>query len=493
VTRFSSFIFILLLIVSASFRLIDVGQGYSLYGDQGADLLAAHNWIKTGTPPLVGINTSIGTFHMGPLYYYLITPLIWIFNGDPFAPVVLFLIFGIGIVLVSFIYLSKRVDTKTAFIISFLLAISPHAISASRGAYSPYLEISFSILMLFVLHEFLKTKNLKYIFWTYFIIGSGLQMHYTFLANAISVSLIVFFFSKKTLTSYKFYLSASSGFLLPLLPFIIGQFFLNFQDFKGLFAYLLMEKPRAISLSSILDRIIYPFSVYYESDYLSWFFKMLSAPFYLGMLVIPVYVAFSKSNLRDCSRLVLAVFGLGVIQSIFSGLKFWFWYQDFFSITTLLLIGISISFLQSNKNTKWLSYLIFSICIIWSLYKPTDTLGFGRGPEVPPEVAKIILADIQKQPDRNYNFGILTDDLVSNDQGFEYRYFIERENFKTHTVKDIENADYLILESKLDKFEINLEKKKVEDKLIQIGEIDLSNKNYSVKTVVVFKVNKVKH
>ena len=33
--------------------------------------------------PLLGPPTSIGDFHHGALYYYLLAPFAWISNGDP--------------------------------------------------------------------------------------------------------------------------------------------------------------------------------------------------------------------------------------------------------------------------------------------------------------------------------------------------------------------------------------------------------------------------
>lgn len=51
--------------------------------DQGSHMLALWNAIHTGTLPALGPASSIGNFHHGPMFYYLMLPAAWLGGGAP--------------------------------------------------------------------------------------------------------------------------------------------------------------------------------------------------------------------------------------------------------------------------------------------------------------------------------------------------------------------------------------------------------------------------
>ena len=58
-------------------------SGY--YGDQGRDSTIVENMISNGSFPLLGPTASTGTFHRGPVWYYLLLPSFLLSGGDPIA------------------------------------------------------------------------------------------------------------------------------------------------------------------------------------------------------------------------------------------------------------------------------------------------------------------------------------------------------------------------------------------------------------------------
>ena len=53
--------------------------------DQGHDMLTLLELTQRGIVPLLGPPTSIGDFHHGVLYYYLLAPAAWLSGSDPVA------------------------------------------------------------------------------------------------------------------------------------------------------------------------------------------------------------------------------------------------------------------------------------------------------------------------------------------------------------------------------------------------------------------------
>ena len=47
-------------------------------------MLVLRAFVRDGTIPLLGPPTSIGDFHHGALYYYLLAPVVAVFGADPF-------------------------------------------------------------------------------------------------------------------------------------------------------------------------------------------------------------------------------------------------------------------------------------------------------------------------------------------------------------------------------------------------------------------------
>src|SRR4051812_46217543 len=79
---------VLILLLAAYLRLYRISDYMTFLGDEGRDVLVAKN-ILAGDFTLLGPRSSAGDFFMGPAYYYMITPFLWLFNYDPVGPAVM--------------------------------------------------------------------------------------------------------------------------------------------------------------------------------------------------------------------------------------------------------------------------------------------------------------------------------------------------------------------------------------------------------------------
>jgi 4-amino-4-deoxy-L-arabinose transferase-like glycosyltransferase len=80
-----------LLVLAAILRLPDLATRGTWDGDQGHDMLVLFRLLHDGTVPLLGPPTSIGDFHHGALYYYLLAPAATLAAGESPVAVVAFI------------------------------------------------------------------------------------------------------------------------------------------------------------------------------------------------------------------------------------------------------------------------------------------------------------------------------------------------------------------------------------------------------------------
>ena len=118
-------------------------------GDQGRDALIVANIFKEKDLVFIGPVTSIGNMYLGPFYYYLMMPFLWLSYPSPMGPV--YLVATLGVLTVALMYfLGKRIfSKKIAVLASIFLALSHTAVSLSRFSWNPNPSPLFSLLMFY--------------------------------------------------------------------------------------------------------------------------------------------------------------------------------------------------------------------------------------------------------------------------------------------------------------------------------------------------------
>jgi 4-amino-4-deoxy-L-arabinose transferase-like glycosyltransferase len=133
-----------LLAVAALLRFRDLAGRGTWDSDQGHDMLTWLGLIRDGTIPLLGPPTSIGDFHHGALYYYLVAPAAAIGGGEtPVSVLAGIALAGTAAVAVTW-WLARAIGGPVpAFVGGLLLAVSAAAVEGSTFIWNPNL-IAFS-------------------------------------------------------------------------------------------------------------------------------------------------------------------------------------------------------------------------------------------------------------------------------------------------------------------------------------------------------------
>lgn len=371
-----------------------IDQTYVFQNDEGRDALIAYKMIDTSSPVLLGPETSVGNMYLGPFYYYLMAPSLWLTGLDPVGPAIMVALFGV-LTTYLLVLLGKKYHSLEAGLVAGLFyALSPVMLHYSRSSWNPNVIPFFVALML--LHYPLTKK------WQALTFGllSGIifQLHYVallipallginFVAHSIKKSKYQDLFVK--------FLLITLGFLLTSLPFWLFEVRHGFINSQAFITYL-SEKSGAGNLG-------------YPPYYLRLFnnLKLLVTGMFgssslminplntmvviLGVLTFISYVVLTGGVLTYLTLASLIV--VSILKE-----NIYIHYLGFLFPVACLIVGIT----ATHKN--WLVKL-FSVLFLLGLALPTyQSLKYNLGeidstqPRRARETANYIVAQADGQP-----------------------------------------------------------------------------------------------
>jgi len=125
--------------LAAVFRFVGLPARGTWDADQGHDMLVLLRLVRDGTLPLLGPPTSIGEFHHGALYYYLLAPAAFVSGADPTVVVGEIALAGVAAVAVTW-WLARSIAGPVAgFAAALVMAVSSSAIDESTFIWNPNL------------------------------------------------------------------------------------------------------------------------------------------------------------------------------------------------------------------------------------------------------------------------------------------------------------------------------------------------------------------
>ena len=128
----------LLLALAAVVRFVDLPGRGQWDSDQGHDMLVLRDLVRNGTVPLLGPPTSIGDFHHGALYYYLLAPFAWPSGGDePVAILVAIAAANVAAVAATWWIARAAGGWLAGLGAALLMAVSASAIEESTFIWNP--------------------------------------------------------------------------------------------------------------------------------------------------------------------------------------------------------------------------------------------------------------------------------------------------------------------------------------------------------------------
>lgn len=151
-SRFDRLALLAVTAIAAVLRLPGIDARGRFDADQGHDMLTLVAFTRDGVIPLLGPRTSVGDFHHGAFYYFLLAPAAALSNGDPVVVTVFLALLGIGAVALTW-WLARAIGgaesgSLAGGIAGLLLAVSPAGIDESTFIWNPNPIAFFAVLAL---------------------------------------------------------------------------------------------------------------------------------------------------------------------------------------------------------------------------------------------------------------------------------------------------------------------------------------------------------
>lgn len=410
---------ILILSIAAFLRLYRIEDYMEFLGDQGRDVLIVMHMIVNHKFTLLGPVTSVGLMHLGPMYYYFMTPFLWLWGLNPSGPAVMVALFAVATVALIWHICRRFLDTKTAFMASTLYALSPLAIIQSHTSWNPNILPFFGLLIIYALLRVVIESDHKYLVLAAAGIGIAIQLHYLALVFMPITLLTLIVFRPKI--SWKQYLAAFGGFLLMYSPYILFEFRHEFINTTTVLSFVSRKGPGSTFafgaiFTKFWDLTIRMFwrLVVVKSAELSILFVLGAIP----TIIFSILTAKRKSIHLQVLLLmgIWYVVGIGLL-SLYTGSTYDYYLTFIFPfpfiITALVLRTLARNIFLTLCTGLIFLFLVISQTQVTPILKEPNRLAAQSK-----EIAEFVLTQAGGKP---YNFAL----LAPGNSDHAYRYFLE--------------------------------------------------------------------
>jgi len=220
---------LLILLLAAILRFYRLSEYLEYLGDQGRDLVIIRRFLQTGDFFFIGPQTSIGNMYLGPYFYYLIAPSLWLANYSPVGPAAFVALIGIATVALIFYLCRRWFNFSTACIAAFLYAVSPVVIKYSTFSWNPNVAPFFSLLFIAFFYQAISTKNYRLLLLASLSFILALNCHYLCLLLLPPAGLFWLFHYRQHPSSRQTLLRQTLIAILIFLISLLPQFLFDFK------------------------------------------------------------------------------------------------------------------------------------------------------------------------------------------------------------------------------------------------------------------------
>lgn len=214
-------------VIGTFLRFYRIEENIVFHGELGHNYLAIKNAIASGKIPLLGPPTSHSWLSFGPLFYWIMAPILHMANYDPRAGAYFFAFLGAVTIVLNYSVIEKILNKRVAILSSVLMAISPAWLDLTRQARFFSLTAIFFYPFLYFFVKSLRenarsakrSKQGKHLFWTGMFLGIMLNFHWSALALLPAV-LTMLYFRRKRIRKEN-WTKGAIGMLIPNIPFLL--------------------------------------------------------------------------------------------------------------------------------------------------------------------------------------------------------------------------------------------------------------------------------
>lgn len=437
-------ILILILLLSAFLRIYRISDYMTFLGDEGRDVMVVKS-ILQGDITFLGPRSSAGDFYMGPAYYYMMTPFLWLFNYDPVGPAIMVALVSVATVFLLYVVGKRFFSTVAGLFAAALYAVSPLVINYSHSSWNPDVLPFFALLIIYMTYKAISSvPSWRYFLLTGVLIGISLQLHYLALFLVIVVAVYIFIAEWllheriQIASTIKHYLTLFVGFLIGLSPLLAFEVRHDFPNIRGIYIFIFGDtvqkgyEGNATFLSNVIEVFFRLFAkllfVFPAFDTLPGL-PALTVQLWGGIAVV-VAVASLVALYFVKSKYVKILLALWLFICVF---LFGFYKKEIFDYHFMLLLPLpfllvgnlfaKVYYLKSKKKHHMLwptvSLVAFSALLLFNLFNSPFKNEPNRQKNQIKTISEFVLSKTDNKP---FNFALITPG--NSDHGYRYYFDI---------------------------------------------------------------------
>lgn len=424
--KFEILFIFFILIVNILLKVPAQAQGiFAFATDQGRDFIDVSKIIYDHKFTLIGPTTGLPGFFYGPWWYYFLSPILFISEGDPQIVAIFFS--AVSIITTLLLYFLIKSITKNV-LIALILTITASMSSNWFGPtsiWSPSLVPFLTISYIYILKKIFETNKTIY----YFLLGLTLLLildgETAFGISILTFQLISIFLYRKTFFNRKLFITFL-GALLILAPRIIFDLRHNFLISRSIITYLQNPTIHASKLaltSRLMIRSNQIFSIISESLFRS--HKLVAVIFILVIILLFLFILKKKKVFATFKKdlifhyLLFLFISILITFSIFKD-NVWDYYLIGLPVIFICILAKIFEYLFKINSLKPVTILLLSSLLIFSFNK--DILKFGnitwKGDDATYKNPKTVIDYLVSQNPTNYSFYAYSSSIF--DYPFDY-------------------------------------------------------------------------
>jgi len=435
---------VILIVTAIFFRFWQIRDYVVFLGDEGRDMIVMRNIFTKGDIPFLGPSASVGGFYLGPVYYWMAAPFLWLSNYDPVGPAYFVAIVGVLTVFLLFKFLKDTVGLWPAFFASILYATAPLIVRYSRSSWNPNVLPFFALLMVYFLYLGISKRKFLYFLFAGAAFGICIQLHYLAAILALVAGLIVLVNENFKKWPLVFILSLT-GALITFSPFLIFEARHNFPNFRTIMEFLGRGSNLGYKSANIFFLTFDIGNIFLSQ--LSHIIGTIYTKAALLFLSIGLIWGLFKSWKDEKTRIIFTIALIWFIGG-FAGLRFYTgqiqdYYFGFMFPAPFLATGLVFYQLWQKRIFRPIVVAISGVLLFTFINNGFFRSAPNRIIDQTAQIADLVLEKTNGEP---YNFALISE----SNSDHAYRYFLEVRNRPPISLEsEITNQLLVICESKL--------------------------------------------
>lgn len=402
-----------IIITSLLLRLYKIDGYLTFLGDEGRDVRVVRDLIRNFNLIFIGPQTSIGNMYLGPLYYYMMAPFLWLSNLNPVGPAVMVALISVLTIGLTWWITRSWFGSLAAVLAALFFTFSPVSIIYSRASWNPNPMPLFALLSIWGIYKVWIDRDLKYLILTGISMAFALQMHYLglLLLPILGLFWLLSFIqeeNKKSIITNTIIATICFLFLMsPLALFDLKHDGMNLNAFKAFFS----DRQTTININPANSNRFFDTLTLFSQELI-----LGRQDFYLAIVVIlfllsALFLFGCVKNLK-AYLLLLAWLGIGIAGLSLYKQHVYAHYFGFLYPAIYIFLGLLAARLHKILAVFLIAFLLFINLSNLPFYPPNNQLQRTE------KIADLI---IKESKGEQFNFAL----IAKQNYDESYRYFLE--------------------------------------------------------------------